>query len=284
MVRRPGPRRFVPRRLLPGLWVVATGRAPQYRTRQVGRPEARTQLVYDEGAARAHMRTVQAGLGRFLSAEMTVWMLDRLAINCVLDVGANVGQYARRLRNGGYQGRIVSFEPVPDFAARLRRRAGKDPAWHVHELALGEAEATAEIHVTPGRTLSSLLPASDFGKKWSSDLREPQSHTIQVRRLDGVLDEAVAGIEHPRIFLKLDTQGFDLPAFRGAGDRLPEILGLQSEVACLPLYEGMPLLEEQLGEYRAAGFDLVGMYPVSRQRFRLGVIEYDALMVRPRGT
>ena len=95
-----------------------------------------------------------------------------------------------------------------------------------------------------------------------------------------VLDEALQGIAEPRVYLKLDTQGYDLLAFRGAGRRVDDLLAMQSEVSCLPIYEGMPQLEEQLGEYRSAGFDIAGLFPVSMHRPTLRVLEFDAVMVR----
>ena len=53
-------------------------------------------------------------------------LLARHEVDCVLDVGANVGQYANAIRKNGYQGRIVSFEPLSDAHAKLTARAAGD--------------------------------------------------------------------------------------------------------------------------------------------------------------
>ncbi len=237
-------------------------------------------LVYHPGRARRNLSVLQRHVTDFLLEEQVGAILRQLEVNCVLDVGANVGQFGRLLRRGGYQGRIVSFEPLEEFATKLRRKSAKDPGWRIQQYALGDEETTAEINATPGASLSSLLPASEFGKEWSHKLETSVKETITVRRLDSVLDEVLAGLDDPRVYLKLDTQGYDLPAFRGAGDRLPEILAMQSEVSCLPIYEGMPQLEEQLGVYRQAGFDIAGLFPVSLHRPTLRVLEFDAILVR----
>ena len=39
-------------------------------------------------------------------------LLPFLAVDCVFDVGAHVGEYSTSLRRAGYSGDIVSFEPV----------------------------------------------------------------------------------------------------------------------------------------------------------------------------
>jgi FkbM family methyltransferase len=219
-------------------------------------------------------------MAAYLAREQVKWVLDALRINCVLDVGANKGQYAQMLRRAGYAGRIVSFEPLAHLVEDLREASRDDPHWTVVPVALGSDDAQGKINVVPG-TMSSLKEASDFGKSWSHRLRESHVETIEIRRLDGLFDEAVEGLENPRVFLKMDTQGFDLETFRGAGERLPEVLGLQSELACVPIYEGMPRMPEQLTCYEAAGFEVTGMFPVSRHQDTLRVIEYDTVMVRP---
>lgn len=206
-------------------------------------------------------------------------LFEMYGVNCVVDVGAHEGEYATRLRDGGYDGRIVSFEPVPRAFAELERAAGDDPDWQVHALALGREDTRTTMNAVPG-TLSSLRPPTEFGARRYRRLRDPEPVEVQVRRLDSMLNEVLEGLERPRPYLKLDTQGFDLDAFAGAGDRIAEFVGMQSELPLMQIYEGMPRLPEALPIYEAAGFDVAAMYPVSRQGKTGRVLEFDCVMVR----
>lgn len=213
-------------------------------------------------------------------AEVQVGALLRMyKVNCVIDVGAHRGQYAERLRAAGYRGRIVSFEPVPHAFERLRRAAADDPSWTVHALALGREDGETAMNVVGG-TLSSLLPATDFGAERYPRLQQVERVMVQVRRLDGLLDALVTEIPAPRPYLKLDTQGYDLDVFAGLGDRTEDFVGMQSEVALMRIYEGSPRMCEALGAYEAAGFEVAGLYPISRQRRTARVLEYDCVLVR----
>jgi FkbM family methyltransferase len=201
------------------------------------------------------------------------------SVNCVIDVGAHEGEYARRLRAGGYEGRIVSFEPVPRAFADLERAAADDPHWHVHGFALGREDGTASMNVVPG-TLSSIRPATKFGAGRYPRLQEPEQVEVQVKRLDRMLDELLDGIDEPRPFLKLDTQGYDLDVFEGAGDTIERFVGMQSELALMEIYKGMPRMRKALATYEKAGFEIAALYPVSRQTRTGRVLEYDCVMVR----
>lgn len=263
-------------------WVLRRRRGRRRSVHQIGRANLRTHLLVDAKADSGETRARQMAMGRYLADEHISWILRELRINCVLDVGANVGQYGQHLREAGYEGRIVSFEPVPHTAERLRQTAGDDSEWHVLEFGLGDATVKAEMTVVAGLgTTSSLLEASEFGKQWSSKLEGVGREQVQIRRLDEVFDDAIAGLHSPRVYLKLDTQGYDLQAFAGAGERIEQVLGMQSEVASVPIYEGMARLPEQISVYEAAGFETTGMFPVTRDRETLRVIEFDVVMIRP---
>jgi FkbM family methyltransferase len=248
---------------------------------QMGRKDLRTHLLVDHRAARANMRQHQRHLYQYLVDEHVSWMLRELGVNVVLDVGANTGQFATRLRRAGYRGRIVSFEPLPHLVARLRQAAEDDPDWLVYDHALGDAEGELEMNVTEGLGVtSSLLPASEFGREWSGRLRDTTTQTIRVRRLDDVFEEAVAGVDPPRVYLKMDTQGYDLQVFAGAADCVRRVVGMQSEVSSVPIYDRMPRLPEQISVYEAAGFENTGMFPVTRDPKTHRVIEFDVVMIR----
>jgi FkbM family methyltransferase len=217
---------------------------------------------------------------RRLVSEHVAHIVGSYDVNCVLDVGANKGQFARELRRSGYRGHIVSFEPVPDIFARLKRVAAGDAKWTVLPYALGREDGSIEMKVVFG-TMSSALGPTDYGRQRYKRFRNITTVDVPLRRLDGLLDEIVPDeVSDPRWYLKLDTQGFDVEVFAGLGDRVTEIVAMQSEMALLSIYEGMPRLPAALETYEAAGFEVSGMFPVTREKDTGRVLEFDCVLVR----
>lgn len=256
------------------------GRGSRYAVVPVGGDGLAASLVWDRARVRARPARVQQRLAEVALREQVLWVLRTGGVDCVVDAGANVGQFARGLRRAGWRGRIVSFEPVRAAYDELAAAARDDADWWVRRAGLGSQDTTATINTRPG-TMSSLLPSSDFGRTWSKRLREASSEEIEVRRLDGLLPELLEGLDEGRVFLKMDTQGYDLEVFGGAAGALDRVVALQSEVSCVPIYDGMPRLLEQWATYEDAGFESAGVFPVSFDRDTVRAIEYDLVMVRP---
>ena len=211
-------------------------------------------------------------------------LFDQVGVNCVLDVGAHHGEYGRALRALGYGGVIVSFEPVRATYARLARECGTDPRWRAHNLALGAENADRAINVFSGSVFNSFRTVHAYGaRRFRANIGIVGTERVRVARLDAVIDEAVAGIAHPRVFLKMDTQGWDLEVVKGAGDRLMDVGALQTELSVIPVYEGLPSFAESIAHFQASGFAPTGIFPVARDLDRLRAIEFDCVMLRTPG-
>jgi FkbM family methyltransferase len=207
--------------------------------------------------------------------------LRELRIDTVLDVGANRGQFGRLLRRVGSRGRIVSFEPVADNFAALRRRAAGDRNWTVLPIALGDADGSVEINVTAGDVFCSMLePSAACHSLFGQSGRVMRRETVQVRRLDAVLPEVVPSAYRDRVHLKLDTQGYDLNALKGAGELLRTLPSVQTELSLVPIYERQPGYVEVLQFLKSVGLEPTGFFPVTRDPGTLRVIEYDAFFGR----
>lgn len=208
-------------------------------------------------------------------------LLDHHRIEVVLDVGANVGQFGESLRGLGFQGKIISFEPIADAASELQRRARQDPDWEVHQIGLGDFDGPATINVARDSVFSSLLPATDYmTQRFEGHGSVVRTETVQIRKLDTLMGDRLNGVDRLRLMLKLDTQGYDLHVVRGAQTLMNAVALLQAELSVVPIYEGMPPCWEAIQAFMHLGFKPAAMYPVTLSADGAHIIEFDFVFSR----
>ncbi len=207
-------------------------------------------------------------------------ILEKYQINIVLDIGANKGQFAAELRTIGYEGKIISFEPILTVYEVLKERASNDPDWNVQNLALGRQNGEQKIWVSDASTFSSFLKSNSWcEQQFGNRAVGSREETVIVRRLDEVLNETVDNLDKARMYLKMDTQGYDLEVFIGLGSMSERVFALQSEVSVIPIYQDMTSYRSSISFFEKAGFEIAGMYPVSTESSLLRIIEFDCFMV-----
>lgn len=207
-------------------------------------------------------------------------LLKLHAPDCLFDVGAHDGGFARMIRKLGYEGWIVSFEPLPQLAQKLRDHAAGDEKWLVEECALGAQSGEMKFHQMAGDVFSSfLLPEAGQPDKYNDSNVVVRSLPVSVKTVDGAWLEMKARLGVRRLMLKMDTQGYDLEVFSGAGGTAGEICLLMSELACIPIYQGAPSLQQSLEIFTAAGFCPAFLSPISFGP-DLAAIEMDGVFVR----
>jgi FkbM family methyltransferase len=205
-------------------------------------------------------------------------VLAALRPDVVLDVGANRGQFVDEVRSIGYAGHIVSFEPTPSIFEELATRHGGDPNWVGHQFGLGARDGELTLHLYGEGSLNSLLPASDFGRDRFRSMVHPHgSIQVPIMTLDQVWEDLVP---EGRAFLKIDTQGFDLEVLRGAARSMDKIVGILTEVPVNPIYEGMPSMSAVFSHLEGLEFQLTGLFPVTRDRSRVRLVEGNCVFVR----
>ena len=200
------------------------------------------------------------------------------SVDLVLDVGASTGNYGWTIRAGGYHGRICSFEPLRASFARLEKVAARDPGWSCHRLALGAAPGEAEINVAGNSDSSSLLEMGERHVRSAPASVYVGKERIELSTLDELWDRIVWDGE--AVFLKLDVQGYELEALRGAERSLPRLAGVQAELSLVPLYEGAPEWTEVVQHLQERGFHPERLEPAFEDPRTGEVLQIDAVFTR----
>jgi FkbM family methyltransferase len=177
-------------------------------------------------------------------------MIQYNRINKIIDVGANSGQYGRYLRESGYQGAILSFEPLDGPFAQLQAAVAKDPNWKAFHFALGAENVRLPIHVSANTYSSSFLQVTGRSVAVAADSAFTGTQDAEIKRLDAL--DLLS--REDRAFLKIDAQGFEDKVLAGATAVLPQIFLIECELSTVPLYEGQALFLDMVKLLASLGF------------------------------
>jgi FkbM family methyltransferase len=214
------------------------------------------------------------GPGRY--PELTDFLESR-HVDVVLDVGANLGWFGQALRERGYRGKIVSFEPIGAVFRELKALAERDGNWQAHRLALGATAGRALINVSRKSDYSSILDQSQAAQRLEPTAVVARQEEITVARLDDLF----APFRDRSVFLKIDTQGYERPVLEGAREALTQIVGVQLELPLVHLYKDTWSLADASSYMRHVGFVLAQLTPVNWLREDpVSAVEIDGVFRR----
>jgi FkbM family methyltransferase len=187
-------------------------------------------------------------------------VLKSFKINLVFDVGANVGQYGISLREQGYSGVIVSFEPMTEAHQKLTRISDSDLNWKVHSpTALGSENMREIFHISANSLSSSLLEMNERHLLAAPQSKYISSEVVRICKLDDVWGQY--NFENSVILLKLDVQGFEMNVLKGSESMLNSVSLIQLEMSTTHLYSNQSLYFEIDSYLRSLGFSLLNICP-----------------------
>lgn len=189
-------------------------------------------------------------------------LLRTIRCRTVFDVGAFQGDATSRYAALFPEAEIYAFEPYPASYEALVAKYSTAPRIHLANAAVSSRTGEAKFYVNGDSATNSLLPRPTSGRRYFSPQAVTRS-TICVPTI--TIDEfrAKHNVPVPDI-LKLDIQGMELEALRGAEQTLNSERGgvslVFSEVTFVPHYENGVLFDELSAYLRERGFTLFNIY------------------------
>lgn len=199
-------------------------------------------------------------------------------INLVFDVGANIGQYSSIMRQNGYKGRIVSFEPLNSAYNELEIVAKTDPLWETSNIALGNTNSKIKLNISENRgsnSIQEMLPSHIKSAPGSSYIGEEE---IIVKTIDSIIGKYYH--TNDRLFLKIDTQGYEHNIIKGAKNSLDKIIGFQLELSVIPLYKNELLLPDMIKLLNQMGYTLWSFEPGFMDKTTGQILQYDGIFFK----
>lgn len=181
-------------------------------------------------------------------------LIKHLKIDKIFDIGANNGQYATLMRQLGFDGVIISFEPLSDAFSELKKKTTHDKKWLAVNAAIGNFNGEAFINVAANSQSSSILKMLPSHIKSAPDSVYIKKEKIKIHSLDSIINDYLK--PNDRVFLKIDTQGFEKNVLDGAQNSIRFIKGIQMEMSLIPLYEGEVLFFDMVEHMKKIGFSL----------------------------
>jgi FkbM family methyltransferase len=191
----------------------------------------------------AYRRGLRFGVAASIEHESIVRLT---AINTLIDIGANVGQFTLLTKHLHKDVKVFAFEPLERPALRFQKLFADDKNVILYRYAIGPQSDSTTIFLGHTDGGSSLLPHSE-----ASEGHGTQS--VQSRRLDSLL--TISQLVHP-VFMKLDVQGAELIALQTCGELLEQIDHIFAEVAFDTFYVGQVQANELVKYLQDHGFRL----------------------------
>lgn len=199
------------------------------------------------------------GANRFQAIEEALIALRKRGFEprVIIDGGANDGSFARKLSKIFKTARFELFEPQPACHDALSDLA-QLPRFNFHPVALGAATGSLSLRIDPGRiTGGAHVTPSQPGNSDSSVIN------ISVCSLDSMFSDRIR--KEDRTLMKLDLQGWELEALKGAERALEGVEVVLTEVSFFAqAYE--PPIEKLVRFLDEKGFSLYDIAAIAARR------------------
>ncbi|MBD2099630.1 FkbM family methyltransferase [Leptolyngbya sp. FACHB-261] len=214
-----------------------------------------------------------------LEAEQRKLWLKSTGVKTVIDIGANIGQFAQEIHEALPEALIYSFEPLKDCYEELFAKAKGIPQFRVFNVALGDESGEIDIYSNEFSPSSSFLPMENLHKECFPYTKEVIPQKVKILRLDDI----ASSLDLPQpILVKIDVQGFEDRVISGGMSVINRASTLIIELSIEKLYKDQLLFDEMYRLITKLGFQYRGNYDQLQNPDDRRILQVDGIFTRSR--
>jgi len=236
-------------------------------------PELTSQHKFDEKKA-DYESFVEHTRSRFLQE------CQAYSVDYILDIGANIGQFGRGIRDGGYQGQIYSFESLSIAHNKLLLNAREDMLWHVVDrCVVGSVNTTAKINIKSNSFSSSILPMLPLHEEAPQESVYTDHEECSVITLATFIENTFID-SSATVGLKIDTLGYEHKVIEGLGACVDRVKVIVCKMSLRPLGTDSMSMPDLCRMLSFLGFKCVALGPKYERLATSELLQVDGLFIR----
>lgn len=167
--------------------------------------------------------------------------IHELKIETVLDIGANVGQFALAISYLLPEAKIYSFEPLPECFEELIFKIKNNSNIEVFNVALGDESGSLSFRRNAHNFSSSFLEMANLHMTAFPESAKSEMTEVNIERLD----DFAKNLEiKESCLVKIDVQGFEDKVLNGGMETICKASIIIIETSFYTLYENQPLFDD----------------------------------------
>ena len=188
------------------------------------------------------------------SASHRRW-LNEISINNVVDIGANQGQFTKKILKVLPESKIFCFEPLPDEYNFLKKKFSNYPNISFFNYALGNKAGKTFFQKNKFSPSSSILEMSENHKANFPFTASTSKIEVMLERLDSFLKTINPD---DKTLIKIDVQGYESEVILGGEEVIKRSKVILIETSFRELYTGQKLFEDIYRHLNAIGYKYKG--------------------------
>lgn len=204
------------------------------------------------------------------------WMMD-YQFESIIDIGANVGQFGKKIRQYFPTAHLYSFEPIPFVCEELKLNFKDDPNFTAINVGVGDSDGKTKFHMNLFSDSSSMLEIAELHTKNFPYTKDEIEIEVEVKKLDNCFK--VDELKKPYL-VKIDVQGFEEQVINGGLDVISNAEMVITESSYKELYKGQSLFDTLYDKLKAMGFDFAGNLEQMESAFNGEPLQGDAIFIK----